>query len=196
VTGVGNEIDAHLLGRGDFASINEADQQPPVGERCASHQPVPTRLAQPGKFDALVSLTVPFQRFKRARVRHDLTYLRALEGFTKQCSRSNVCSYDVSVFDEHRWFSQAIQQRSRFPIRTHRGGIDQRCRAIQRLTLASAFHPLETLAWLREQTSACRNAQGGPDDREWRKAAADLPLPGRKAAAMRERFSKRISGPK
>jgi hypothetical protein len=69
---------------------------------------------------------VLFQRFKRARVRHDLTYPSAFEGLTEQSSHSNVCSYDAPVFDDHRWLSQAIQQCSRFPIRMHRGGIDQR----------------------------------------------------------------------
>ena len=69
VTGIGDEIHAHLLGRTSFAAVDEADQQRAVLKGRDPHQPVPARAAEAGQLDFLAATFArPFQRLESGRM--------------------------------------------------------------------------------------------------------------------------------
>ena len=66
VARVGDEVDAHLLGRARLAAIDQADEACAVSELCRAHQPMAARTVEAGELDVFgFTDPIAFQRFER-----------------------------------------------------------------------------------------------------------------------------------
>ena len=110
MTGIGYEIDPHLLGSSGFASIDEADQCRTAGDGCDAHQPVAARIAESGQLDT-VAVVWPVERLESRRMTDDLIERSAGEGLAEQGSSSSICRHHAPFGGDQCCFGETFDDR-------------------------------------------------------------------------------------
>ena len=120
VAGIGDEIDAHLLGRARLAAVDEADQVGAAGKRRDSHQPVPARSAQARQLDRFGAPSRPLERLERGGVGDHLVERRAVDRVAEQCAGRGVGDDDSAAGGDQRRFLESFEQRRDVFANQHR----------------------------------------------------------------------------